>query len=116
MEKISLRIDPDELTIGDLEDFEEGVGLPLHEALKQVPIRDDEGKLVLGEPDEKGKQRPETEVKISAKALKHLVWIIKRSTDETFTLADARKVKVGALEIVGDDDDSGNDEGSGSPE
>ncbi len=113
-DKISLRIDPDALTIGDLEDFEDGVGVPLYDALKPVVVKDDEGKVVLDEPDEKGRQRPLTEVKISSKALKHLVWIIQRNTNPDFTLTDARNVKVGNLEIVGDDDESGNVESSES--
>jgi hypothetical protein len=108
-EKISLRLDPDALTIGDLEDFEDGVGVPLYEALKPTVVKDEDGNKVL---DEKG--RPETEVKVSSKALKYLVWIVHRNEVEGFTLEDARKVRVGSLELIGDDDDSGNDE-SGEP-
>jgi hypothetical protein len=77
------------------------VGAPLHEALKAVPEKDDDGKIVT---DESG--RPVTTVKMSAKALRHLVWIIKRADDPTFTAEDARSVRVGELELVAADDEA----------
>lgn len=110
-EKINLRLDFDDLTIGDLEDFEEGVGATLDESLKRYPVVDDEGNKVF---DAKG--RPETEVRLSAKALRHLVWIVKRKEDPAFTAEDARNLKVASLEVVdaGAADDSGNVEGDAS--
>lgn len=114
-EKISLRVDPDTLTIGDLEDFEEGVGKSLDEAIAPVPVLDPlTGDKVL---DEKG--RPEMTVKLSMKALAHLVWIVQRADNPAFTIADARKTRIASLEIVDDSadaekDDSGNDDGGES--
>lgn len=94
-----LKINPDAMTLGDLEDFEEGVGVPLHEALKPVQERDDEGNKVF---DPKG--RPVMTVKVSAKSLRYLVWIVKRAEDPEFTPDDARKVKVSELELFSDED------------
>ncbi|MDG9711158.1 hypothetical protein [Streptomyces sp. DH10] len=103
---ISLRIDPDNLTIGDLEDFEEVVGQPIYQALSPRPVVVD-GKRVL---DEKG--RPELETQVSTKALKALIWISQRAVNPDFTLADARNVKVGELQIVASEGDpQGNGEG-----
>ncbi len=101
-----LQIDPDALTIGDLEDFEEGVGKPLHEALKPTPVLDEDGNKVF---DAKG--RPELQVNLSAKALRYLVWIVKRQTDPSFTPDDARKVRVGQLELAAPEptSESGNE-------
>ena len=106
-DKISLRVNPDTLTIGDLEDFEDGVGISLDEAIKTVVVTDDEGNKVL---DEDG--RPETTVKLSMKALAHLVWIVQRTDNPDFTLADARKTRIGSLEIEGDEPetDAGKDD------
>lgn len=115
MESMKIRFDPSLFTIGDLEDFEEGVGVPLYDALKQTPVLDEDGKPVMGEPDENGKQRPQTQVKIAAKALRYLIWIVRRQEDPAFSLTDARNVRVSTLEIVGDEDGQGNDE-SGSAE
>jgi hypothetical protein len=99
---VNLRIDPDTLTIGDLEDFEMVTGKPMFDVLKPVQVRDDEGQIVRGEDG-----RPETEVKVTAVALKALVWISQRAENPAFTLDDARNVRVAALEIVGDDEGEG---------
>lgn len=90
-----------ELTIGDLEDFEDAIGVPLAEALKPVSVRDEEGNLVR---DEKG--RPVQEVQMSARVLKGLVWIASRQENPEFTLADARNVKVTELDIIRADGDA----------
>lgn len=105
-EKVVLKVDPDALTIGDLEDFEDVVGASLFDALQPVPTRDEDGSVVR---DEKG--RPVTEVKVTAKALKALIWITQRVDRPDFTLQDARNVRVTSLEIVDDAaDPEGNDE------
>lgn len=99
-----LTIDPNAMTIGDLEDFEDVVGLSMDKAFKPVPVLDDEGNRVYAEPDDKGIARPEMTVELSTKALKALVWIIKRQDDPNFTLEDARNVKVSELDIEGEPD------------
>ncbi|MFD6970137.1 hypothetical protein [Streptomyces sp. NPDC059949] len=104
-ETVALRINPDVLTIGDLEDFEEVVGLPIYEALSPRPVIGPDGKKVL---DEKG--RPELQTQITTKALKALIWVTQRVDNPDFSLQDARNVKVSALELVGSSDGQGNDE------
>jgi hypothetical protein len=104
-ETVALRIDPDVLTIGDLEDFEDVVGKPLYDVLQPKPVYGPDGKKLL---DEKG--RPELQTQISSKALKALIWISQRAEKPGFSLDDARSVKVSALELVGVDD-SGNEDG-----
>jgi hypothetical protein len=103
-DSVSLRIDPEILTIGDLEDFEDVVGAPLYDVLQPKPVYGPDGKKVL---DEKG--RPELETKIPTKALKALIWITQRIEKPEFSLEDARNVRVSALELVGSDG-QGNDE------
>jgi len=75
-EKITLNID--DLTIQDLQDFEDEVGKPLSEAVGD---------------------------NMSARALKALVWVVKRAEDPNFTLDDAGKIKVEELDLG---DDGGN--------
>lgn len=106
VEAVSLRIDPDVLTIGDLEDFEDVVGAPIYDVLSPRPVIGPDGKKVL---DEKG--RPELQTQISTKALKALIWITQRIEKPEFSLEDARNVRVSALELVGVEDGQGNDEG-----
>jgi hypothetical protein len=105
-ETVALRIDPDILTIGDLEDFEDTVGVALYDVLQPKPVIGPDGKKIL---DEKG--RPEMQTQISTKALKALIWITQRIDKPEFTLDDARRVRVSELELVGVDDESGNDDG-----
>ncbi|MFF7233948.1 hypothetical protein [Streptomyces sioyaensis] len=104
---IALRIDPDKLTIGDLEDFEEVVGEPLYEALAPRPVIGPDGKKVL---DERG--RPELETKVSTKSLKALIWISERAIKPEFSLNDARNVRVSELQLVAPEEtNQGNGDG-----
>lgn len=106
MDKIDLKLDTDSLTLGDLEDFEAAVGKTVDEVIRPVPELDDEGNRVF---DERG--RPSMTVKMSTKALIGLVWIVQRQKDPTFTLADARAIRVNNLIISEPEEDPnrGND-------
>lgn len=118
-ETFAIRLDPDALTIGDLEDFEEGVGETLQEALKPIPVYElDEDGEPKRDPDTNAKVRkigddghPEMTAKVSNKALKYLVWILKRAETPGFSLDDARAVRVSTLELVTADAE-GNAEGA----
>lgn len=91
-ETVDIKLNPDDLTLGDLEDFEELVGKPIDEVVKPVPVTDEFGARVF---DAKG--RPEMTVKVPTKAVIALVWLSQRRDNPEFTLADARKVRVGSL-------------------
>lgn len=97
-----LTINPADMTIGDLEDFEDIVGISMDKAFKPVPLLDEAGERVY-ELDEKGVNRPATTVDVSTKALKALIYIVNRMENPAFTLEDARKVKVSELELLGDE-------------
>ncbi len=117
--------DENTLTIGDLEDFEDAIGMSLTTALKPIPVRDAEtGEVVRhdcrndeceGAVNDDGfcreNGRPLQTVDMKAKVLKGLIWIANRQENPEFTLADARNVKVTELDIVRLDD-----EGDASPE
>lgn len=79
-----LRIKPDELTIGDLADFEKIAGVTFTTATRT----DKDGNSDL-----------------SAVALLALVYIVKRKDDPNFTLDDARDVKLTELQIGEDKPD-----------
>lgn len=83
----SLEIDLDDLTIGDLEDFEDIVGVTFEDA--------------------------QAANFASIKALKALVFLTMRKTDADFSLDDARNIKVSAL-IVGAEADPTDAAGSNS--
>ena len=73
-----LRLDENELTIGDLEDFES----------------------ITGQTFESLRPGKDGSVAMDAKMLKALVFIVKRRADPAFTLDDARDVRVTELEVV----------------
>lgn len=102
---MKLSINPDDMTLGDMEDFEDATGVSLSKALSPVPVLDENGNRVL---DDKG--RPVKEANVTAKSLIALVWITTRRTNPEFTLADARNVKVTELEFV---EQTEGDQGNG---
>jgi hypothetical protein len=79
-----LALDPDSLTIGDLEDFEEIVGRDLFEVLPK------------NEAEAEGWQP-------GVKVIKALVFLTQRRVNPDFTLADARNVKVTQLTLGASD-------------
>lgn len=72
----TLNVNVDDLTLGEVDDFEEASGLSIVDVSKLL----------------KGKKP------LPAKALIALVWITKRRADESYTLEQARSVKVSELE------------------
>jgi hypothetical protein len=99
----ALSLNPEDLSLGDLEDFEEITGMQLQKALEAKPVIDpDTGKQAK---DDQG--RPLREAQISTVVLKALVFLTKRREDPTFTLADARNVKVTELNFT-EADEPGN--------
>lgn len=103
-DKIDITINPDDFTLGDLEDFAAYVGVELHDAARPVPVYDDEGNRLF---DDRG--RPLSQTRLSSKALTALVWLVRRAQEPTFGIEDARNTRVGALEIsYGDTSNRGN--------
>lgn len=104
-----LRFDPEDLSLGELEEFEEATGKPLDQAMSEQPVVDADGKPVR---DKRG--RPLRQVRMSMREVIALMWLIRRRDQPDFTLDDARKVKVAdlnELELVSGDDPLGNGHG-----
>lgn len=75
-----LAIDPAKLTLGDLEDFEEATGtglLAVFESLNSDGLSS-----------------------LKMKDLTTLIWIVRRSDDPDFTLAQARRMSFGELQSM----------------
>lgn len=94
-----IKFDPNEWTLGDMDDFETVVGKPLSEVFKAKNVIGDDG-----QPEKDKRGRPVKEVTLDAKSIIAIVWLEKRRTNPEFTLEDARKVKFTALEMAGDED------------
>jgi hypothetical protein len=96
----NLRIDPDEFTLGDLEDFEDAAGVSFADAMKPRFVLDAYGEKKLDKSDH---NRPVMEVQPTPRQLIVLVWLSKRREDPAFTLADARAIRVTDLNFSEDE-------------
>ena len=93
--KVSLRLDLNALTIGDLEDFAEATGTDLEEAMRPRKLRDGDGDLILTDDG-----KPQWVTTHSPTTLRALVWLAQRKTDPTFTYDDARDILVAELDLT----------------
>src|SRR5690348_3264674 len=89
-----LAINPDDLTLGEMEEFEELSGRPLAKMLQGDLIKDDQGRPVLGKDG-----KPQREIDPRVKDMIALVFLAKRREDPEFTIEDARGIKVSELQI-----------------
>jgi len=97
--KVSLRLDLNDLTIGDLEDFGEATGTALDDAMRPRKLRDGDGDLILTD-DEQGGGKPQWVTMPTPTTLRALVWLAQRKTDPDFTYDDARDVLVAELNLT----------------
>ncbi len=95
-----IRPDPDDLTIGDLEDFEDIAGKPWDEFQLDMQRQQREIAKRNAERQEKGEEPdPLDQPTMPMKTLKAIVFIAKRKADPAFTLEQARQVKIAALDL-----------------
>jgi hypothetical protein len=106
--KISINMD--DLTFGELEQFEEVTGLVMSDAVKTEYVRDKDGRMVADPDDPKG--RPLTETKMGVKAMMGMVFLSLRRDNPDITWEQVRQMKISDIdfEVVENDDDEGKDE------
>lgn len=97
---MKITFNPNDLTVGDLEDFEDITGKTLEDAFKPRVVRDEVTNKVVIDPKTK---RPMTETPMTAKMLLAIVYITGRKTEPNFSVDDARKTKVDELVLVAED-------------
>lgn len=90
----TLAINPDDLTLGEMEEFEELSGRPLARMLQGDVVKDERGNVVPG-PDGK----PLREIDPRVKDIIALVFLAKRREQPDFTLAEARNIKISELQL-----------------
>jgi hypothetical protein len=97
--QIRFEVDPDQLTLGDLEDFADATGIEFDEARRYVPLIDPEtGVQRLSETG-----KPMFRLKMSARCMTALVWIIERRSNPALTLEQVRSdVTIGDLVFASD--------------
>lgn len=87
---MKIKIDPEDLTFGDMEDFEAVAEMPIFEAFQAL----EENRLPM-------------------KGFIGLVWVCHRRSDPDFTLEDARKVRLREVEFEGPEGQPDPTSGSG---
>lgn len=93
-----LTLDPDDLTLGEMEEFEDLAGRPLSKMMQGDVVLDEDG---TPRRDARGKVLRELDPRV--KDIIALVFLAKRRADPDFTLDDARKVKVSELQLGNSD-------------
>lgn len=93
-----LTLNPDDLTLGEMEEFEDIAGRPLADVMRGEVALDDEDKPVR---DARGKVV--REIRPRVKEITALVFLAKRRSDPSYTLAGARGVKLTELRLGAED-------------
>lgn len=93
-----LAINPDDLTLGEMEEFEELSGRPLAKMLQGDVIKDENGNVIPGKDG-----KPQREIDPRVKDIIALVFLAKRREEPDFTLAEARNIKISELQLGASD-------------
>jgi hypothetical protein len=96
-EKLKVTLNMDDLTFGEMEDFEIATGLVMSDAVKTVNVLDANGRPVPDPDDPKG--RPLKESKMTAKAMMGMIFLGLRKDNPDLTFADVRKLKLSEVDF-----------------
>jgi hypothetical protein len=86
-----LRLSMDDLTLGEMELFEEATGQDILEALKPKPVIDEATGRPKKDPNDK-KGRPLMEAQVTSKVFVGLVYIALRRDNPDLTLAEVKSM------------------------
>lgn len=89
-----LSLSPDDLTLGEMEEFEELAGRPLAKMMQGDVVKDENGNVIPGKDG-----KPMREIDPRVKDIIALVFLAKRRDDPAFTLDDARQIKISELKL-----------------
>jgi len=108
-DKKKISINMDDLTFGELEEFENVTGLVMSEAIKTEFVRDHQGNKLPDPDDPKG--RPLTETKMSVKAMMGMVYLSMRRDNPDVTFGTVRQMKLSDIdfELTEGTDEEGKD-------
>lgn len=101
-EKLKAKLDMDDLTFADMEDFENATGVSMSDAVKTEIVRDPITKKPVPDPkDEKG--RPLRAVKMSARAMNGMLWLALRKDNPALTFEEVRRMKMSEVDFEVED-------------
>lgn len=112
-EKIKVSMNMDDMTFGELEEFELVTGMVMSDAIRTAIVRDSEGRAVADPDDPKG--RPLKETKMGVKAMMGMVYLALKRDNPEVSFADIRKLKMNDIDFEmseSDEDVEGDAEGN----
>lgn len=98
MAKRTLKISMDDLTLGDMELFEDATGQDIMEVLKPKQVIDESTGRPVKDPDDP-KGRPLMQAQVTAKAFVGLVYLSLHKDDPSLTVADVKAMKLSDIEF-----------------
>lgn len=107
-EKKKISINMDELTFGEMEEFEEVTGLIMSDAIKTEIVRDPKTGMAIPDPDDP-RHRPLKETKMGVKAMMGMVYLSMKRDDPTVIFADVRKLKLSDVDLELEENDEGKE-------
>jgi hypothetical protein len=96
-EKKKISVNMDDLTFGELEQFEDVTGMVMSDAVRTEYVRDKSGNKVADPDDPKG--RPLQETKMGVKAMMGLVYLALRRDNPELTWNEVREMKLSDIEF-----------------
>lgn len=93
-----LRLSMDDLTLGEMELFEEATGRDILEVLKPKPVIDDETGMPKKDPNDP-KGRPLMEAQVTSRAFVGLVFIALRRDNPNLTLAEVKAMPLSSIDF-----------------
>lgn len=93
-----LRLSMDDLTLGEMELFEEATGKDIMEVLKPKPVIDDETGRPKKDPNDP-KGRPLMEAQVTSKAFIGLVYIALRRDNPALTIAEVKAMPLNSIDF-----------------
>lgn len=99
-EKRKITLNLDNMTLGDMEDFEDATGKTVEELLGSEPVLDENGRKVADPDDPKG--RPLMKTKVSMRAMVGLIYISLKKDNPSITPADVRAMPINDFEFEED--------------
>lgn len=103
-DKLKVSVNMDDLTFGELEEFENVTGMVMSDAVREEVVRDSDGRPVPDPDDPRG--RPLKVVKMSAKAMVGMVYLALHKDDETVTIESVRKLRLSDVDFDMQEPDS----------
>lgn len=97
-DKKKLRLSMDELTLGDMEAFEDATGKDIMEVLKPRPVIDEVTGRPVKDPDDP-KGRPLMQAQVTAKAFVGLVYLALRRDNPDLTVAEVKALKLSEIDF-----------------